>query len=117
MCIIRDFSFQGRAEELISLDLQSYGIAAAEDCSKRLTDYVKPEVLDAIQRSASRPWVSDTPYEKNACIPNLSVLLIGARNLRKDFLQAVSWWTTVLNWNTRLASLHSFIDMSTVFNF
>ncbi|KAI6706170.1 hypothetical protein NL676_009132 [Syzygium grande] len=94
-----DLVVKGRAEELISLDLQSYGIAAAEDCSKRLTDYVKPEVLDAIQRSASRPWVSDTPYEKNACIPNLSVLLIGARNLRKDFLQAVSWWTTVLNWN------------------
>ncbi|KAI3436936.1 Hexosyltransferase, partial [Psidium guajava] len=90
---------KGRAEELISLDLQNHGIAAAEDCSKRLTDHVNPEVLDAIQRSASRPWVSETPYEKNACVPDLSVLLIDARNLRKDFLQGVSWWTTVLNWS------------------
>ncbi|XP_048131855.1 uncharacterized protein LOC115754379 isoform X3 [Rhodamnia argentea] len=94
-----DLVVKGTAEELISLDLQNHGIAAAEDCSKRLTDYVNPEVLDAIQRSASRPWVSDTPYEKNACIPDLNVLLIDARNLRQDFLQGVSWWTSVLNWN------------------
>ncbi|KAF8023102.1 hypothetical protein BT93_F0563 [Corymbia citriodora subsp. variegata] len=94
-----DLVVKGRAEDLISLDLQNHGIAAAEDCSKRLTDHVNPDVLDAIQRSASRSWVSDTPYEKNACIPDLSVLLIDARNLRKDFLKAVSWWTTVLKWN------------------
>ncbi|KAK3430466.1 hypothetical protein EUGRSUZ_E02024 [Eucalyptus grandis] len=94
-----DLVVKGRAEDLISLDLQKHGIAAAEDCSKRLTDYVNPEVLDAIQRSDARPWVSDTPYEKNACVPNLSVLSIDARNLRKDFLRAVSWWTTVLNLN------------------
>ncbi|KAL3739274.1 hypothetical protein ACJRO7_020648 [Eucalyptus globulus] len=85
-----------------------------KDCSKRLTDHVNPEVLDAIQRSDARPWVSDTPYEKNARVPNLSVLSIDARKLRKYFLRAVSWWTTVLNWNKRFASLLFLIDMPMV---
>jgi hypothetical protein len=55
---------QARVEELIGVDLDDYAIATAEDCSQRLKTYVNSEVLDAIQRSVSKPWVSETPYAK-----------------------------------------------------
>ncbi|KAL5577897.1 hypothetical protein UlMin_019596, partial [Ulmus minor] len=90
---------KGRVEELIGIDLNNYAIGAAENCAKRLDTLVNTDVLDAIQRSASKPWVSETPYMKNACVPNLNVLLIDARKLEGDFLQAVLWWSKVLNWS------------------
>ncbi|KAE8667106.1 Nucleotide binding,nucleic acid binding,RNA binding [Hibiscus syriacus] len=45
----------GRIEELTGIDLAGHGVAAAEDCSKRLNSYVNSDVSDAIQRSASKP--------------------------------------------------------------
>lgn len=93
--------FQWRVEELTGVDLSNYAIAAAEDCSKRLNTYVNPDVLDAIQRSASKPWVSETPYAKNCCMPDLNVVLIDGSKLEKDFLEAFLWWTQVLNWRER----------------
>ncbi|KAJ4702595.1 Hexosyltransferase [Melia azedarach] len=90
-----------RVEELTGVDLSNYAIAAAEDCSKRLNTYVNPDVLDAIQRSASKPWVSETPYAKNCCMPDLNVVLIDGSKLEKDFLEAFLWWTQVLNWRER----------------
>lgn len=92
---------KGRVEELIGIDLGNYAIGAAEDCSKskRLNMFVKSDVLDAIQRSASNPWVSETPYMKNACMPDLSVLLIDAKKLGGDFVEAFLWWSNVLNWH------------------
>ncbi|XVF27205.1 hypothetical protein REPUB_Repub14bG0087100 [Reevesia pubescens] len=92
---------KGRVEELTGIDLSTHAVAAAEDCSKRLNGYVNSDVLDAIQRSASKPWVSMTPYVKDACMPHLSLLLINARKLEEEFLEAVLWWTRVLNWNDR----------------
>ncbi|CAK7335868.1 unnamed protein product [Dovyalis caffra] len=76
-----------RVEELIGVDLDDYAIATAEDCSQRLKTFVNSDVLDAIQRSASKPWVSETPYAKDTCLPDLSVLVINARKLEKDFLR------------------------------
>lgn len=96
---------QGRVEELTGIDLSTHAIAAAaEDCSKRLNSYVNSDVLDAIQRSASKPWVSVTPYVKDACMPDLSLLVIDARKLQ-EFLEAVLWWSKVLNWSDRFLIL------------
>ncbi|KAK4858101.1 hypothetical protein QYF36_011078 [Acer negundo] len=92
---------KGRVEQLIGVDLSTYAIAVAEDCSKRLDTYVNWDVLDAIQRSASKPWVSETPYAKNSCMPDLSVLLIDARKSENDFLEAFLWWSKVLNSSER----------------
>lgn len=92
---------QGRVEQLTGIDLSTHGVAAAEDCSKRLNSYVNSDVLDAIQRSASKPWVSVSPYVKDACMPDLSILLIDAMILDKEFLKAVLWWSKVLNWSNR----------------
>ena len=93
--------FQGRVEELIGINLSNYAIGATKNCAKRLDTLVNTDVLDAIQRSASKPWASETPYMKNACLPNLSVLLIDARKLEGDFFQVVPWWSKVLNWIER----------------
>ncbi|XP_007024858.2 PREDICTED: uncharacterized protein LOC18596369 isoform X1 [Theobroma cacao] len=96
-----DLILKGRVEELTGIDLSTHAIAAAaEDCSKRLNSYVNSDVLDAIQRSASKPWVSVTPYVKDACMPDLSLLVIDARKLQ-EFLEAVLWWSKVLNWSGR----------------
>lgn len=95
---------QGRVEELIGVDLSNYAIAATDDCSERLNSYINPDVLDAIQRSASKPWVSETPYPMNSCMPDLSVLMIDARKLGKDILEAFLWWTKVLNLSDRYLS-------------
>ncbi|XP_058106947.1 uncharacterized protein LOC131250680 [Magnolia sinica] len=92
-----DIILKGSIEELFGIDLRSYAIAAAEDCSKHLSDYVNFDVLDAIQRSAAKPWVSMKPYEKTACAPDLNVLLISARKMEKDLVEAIVWWSKVLN--------------------
>ncbi|KAJ9168579.1 hypothetical protein P3X46_020082 [Hevea brasiliensis] len=57
---------KGKVEELIGVDLTNYAVAAAEDCTKKLSTYVNFDVLDAIQRSASKPWVFERPYVKDA---------------------------------------------------
>jgi hypothetical protein len=92
---------QARVEELIGVDLDDYAIATAEDCSQRLKTYVNSDVLDAIQRSVSKPWVSETPYAKDTCLPDLSVLVINARKLDKDIVETVLWWSKALNLRER----------------
>lgn len=96
---------QGRVEELVRANLSSYAVAAIEDCSKRLDNYVDSEVLAAIQRTASKPWISGTPYKMKACMPDSSVLLINPSKLDKDLLEAILWWSTVLNWSERFGTL------------
>ena len=88
---------QGRVEELLHVNLGNYGIAMAEDCSKRLSDYANSDVLDVIQRSASKPWVSSTSYATNACMPELGLVLFDAAKLEKDLVEAILWWSRVLN--------------------
>ena len=89
---------QGNVEELIGVDLVNYAIAAAEDCSERLKDYVNFDVLHAIQ---SKPWVSETPFPMDACMPDLTLLLIDARKLQKYILESIVWWSKVLNLDER----------------
>lgn len=96
---------QARVEELIGVDLDDYAIATAEDCSQRLKTYVNSDVLDAIQRSVSKPWVSETPYAKDTCLPDLSVLVINARKLDKDIVETVLWWSKALNLRERFQIL------------
>lgn len=95
--VITVLQMQGRVEELLRVDLSNYGVAMAEDCSKRLSDYANSDVLDAIQRSASKPWVSSTSYAANACMPELGVVLFNAAKLEKDLVEAILWWSRVLN--------------------
>ncbi|KAJ7004368.1 hypothetical protein NC653_009287 [Populus alba x Populus x berolinensis] len=92
---------KARVEELIGVDLNNYAIATAEDCSQRLKNYVNLDVLHAIQRSASKAWVSETPYAKDSCLPDFSVLVINARKLEKDFAEIVLWWSKALNLRER----------------
>ncbi|KAL5977207.1 hypothetical protein ACLOJK_021549 [Asimina triloba] len=92
-----DIILKGSIEELFETDLVNYGIAATEDCSKHLGDYVSFDVLDAIQRVSVKPWVSMKPYERTACPPNHDVLLISARKFEKDILESILWWTKLLN--------------------
>lgn len=47
--------------------------------------------------------MATAPYEKDTCLPDLSIVLIDARKLQINVLEAVSWWTNVLNWNERFA--------------
>ncbi|XP_031267363.1 uncharacterized protein LOC116125787 [Pistacia vera] len=102
---------KGKVEELTGVDLSNYAIAAAEDCSS-LETYVNSDVLDAIQRSASKPWVSETPYAKISCMPDLSLILIDSRRLEKDFLEAFLWWNKVLNWSERISGRNPAISLA-----
>lgn len=93
--------FKGGVEELLGVDLKNFAIAVAEDCSKRLSAYVNFDVLDAIQRSASNPWVSGTPYSEEACMLDLSLVFIDGSRLEKNLLEAILWWSKVLNKSER----------------
>ncbi|KAG1368470.1 Hexosyltransferase [Cocos nucifera] len=88
---------KGDIGELYDVDLRLYSLAAAEDCSRRLGDYVNTDVLNAIQRTASKHWVSNKPYDKNACVPDFGVLSLDARKLENDLVDAILWWTKALN--------------------
>ncbi|XP_041023884.1 uncharacterized protein LOC121264666 isoform X1 [Juglans microcarpa x Juglans regia] len=103
---------KGKVEDLIGTALSNYAIGAAEDCSRKLDMFVDSNVLDAIQRSASNPWVSETPYAKNACMPDLSVLLIDSTKLDGDFVDAFLWWSKVLNLNERSSGKNSAIVLA-----
>ncbi|KAJ6933882.1 hypothetical protein NC651_009070 [Populus alba x Populus x berolinensis] len=96
---------KARVEELIGVDMNNYAIATAEDCSQRLKNYVNLDVLHAIQRSASKAWVSEEPYAKDSCLPDFSVLVINARKLEKDFAEIVLWWSKALNLRERFQIL------------
>lgn len=74
-----------------------YALAAANDCSKQLGDYVNIDVLNAIQRTAAKVWVSDKPYDRNACMPDFNFLLFNTWKMDKNLLEAILWWTKVLN--------------------
>ncbi|KAG8635676.1 hypothetical protein MANES_16G054300v8 [Manihot esculenta] len=97
---------KGKVEDLIGVDLTNYAVAAAEDCNEKLSTYVNSDVLDAIQRSASKPWVPERPYVKDSCIPDLRVLLFDANKLEKDYMEAILWWSKVLNLRERFCILH-----------
>jgi hypothetical protein len=88
---------QGKIEDLAHLDFGTYAIAVVEDCSKRVGDYVNMGVLNAIQRTAEKSWVSTKPYDKDACLLDFNVLLVEPRKLEKNLVDAIKWWTTAIN--------------------
>jgi hypothetical protein len=67
---------QGQIEDLYDTDLGPYAIGAAEDCEKRLGEFLNIHVLNAIQRTAAKSWVSEKPYDKDSCIPDFNVVLV-----------------------------------------
>ncbi|KAJ1702765.1 hypothetical protein LUZ63_002544 [Rhynchospora breviuscula] len=87
----------GQIEELFGTDLGPYAIGAAEDCQKRLGEFLNIEVLNAIQRTAAKSWVSEKPYDKDACMPDFNVVLVDPRKFDDTFTEAVLWWTKVLD--------------------
>lgn len=102
------FFLQGNVEELFDVDLGSYAIAAAEDCNRRLGDYVNFEVLNAIQRTEAKTWVSDKPYDKDACLPDFNVLLFDARKLDNNLVDVIAWWSKILNLGTQRFPISSY---------
>ncbi|KAG0481429.1 hypothetical protein HPP92_012287 [Vanilla planifolia] len=92
-----DAIIKGNVEELFGVDMGLYAIAAPEDCSKSLADYVDVDILNAIQRTAAKSWISERPYDKDACLPDLNLLVIDAVKLDKQFLESILWWNKVLN--------------------
>lgn len=86
-------------------DLKNFGIAVAEDCTKQLSAYINFDILDAIQRSSAKPWLSGTPYSKDACMPDLGLVVIDSTRLQKDLLEAILWWSRVLNKSERFLIL------------
>ncbi|KAI0527151.1 hypothetical protein KFK09_002749 [Dendrobium nobile] len=88
---------KGRIEELFDFDLGPYAIAATEDCSRRLSDYVNIDILNAIRRTAAKTWISEKLYDKDSCVPDLSLFLVNVTNLDKNFLESILWWNQVLD--------------------
>lgn len=98
---------QGDIKDLFNVDLGQYSIAAAEDCSTRLGDHVNMDVVNAIQRTSAKSWVLAEPYDKNACTPDLSLLLLDSNRLDKNLIESVSWWYKVLDLGKQRYNLHS----------
>lgn len=92
-----DVIVKGHIEELFGVDLGPYAIASAEDCTKQLGDYVKIDIVNAIQRTAAKTWVSSEPYDTHACIPDFSVVLVDMKNVDKELVEAIPWWNEVLS--------------------
>ena len=88
---------QGKIEDLVSIDLGSYAISAAEDCSKRLGDYISIDVLNAVQRTAPKGLVHTEPFDKDACLPDFDVLIVEPRNLKRYLIGSIMFWTKAVN--------------------
>ncbi|KAF3321614.1 Glycosyl transferase family 8 [Carex littledalei] len=95
-----DAIIKGQIEDLYDIDLGPYAIGSAEDCKIRLGEFVNIEVLNAIQRTAAKSWVSKKPYDKDACTPDFNVVLVDPRKLDNTLTEAVWWWTKVLDLDT-----------------
>ncbi|TVU44755.1 hypothetical protein EJB05_04211, partial [Eragrostis curvula] len=92
-----DSIIKGKIEDIARLDLGTYAIAAVEDCSKRFGDYVSIDVLNALQRTAAKSWVSTEPYDKDACLLDFDVLVVEPRRLQKNLAEAIMWWVRAVN--------------------
>lgn len=95
------FISRGNVEELFDMNLGAYAIAAAEDCSKRLSAIVNMDDLKAIQRRAEKSWGSEKSYDKDVCLPDFNLLLLDPRKLEKNLIDAISWWSKALNDKTQ----------------
>ncbi|XP_068657429.1 probable galacturonosyltransferase 6 [Aristolochia californica] len=107
-----DTIVKGRVEELLEVDLNKYAIAAPEDCCKSLGAFLNFDILDAIQRTAAKPWVSTKPYDKNACVPDLNVLVVDAKKSDPDLVEVILWWSRVLNLGNQRSEIHPAIVLA-----
>ncbi|XP_047308322.1 uncharacterized protein LOC124911838 [Impatiens glandulifera] len=110
--LLPNLILKGNVDELVRLELNDYPIGVNEDCSKKMNTYVNYDILDAIQRSAAKPWVSRKPYSIDACMPLLSLVLIDSSRLEKDFVESILWWSKVLNEKQRRSNPHPAIALA-----
>uniref|UniRef100_A0ACD6A9S8 Uncharacterized protein n=1 Tax=Avena sativa TaxID=4498 RepID=A0ACD6A9S8_AVESA len=94
--ISADSVVKGKIEDLAGIDLGSFAIGAAEDCSKRLGDYVSMDVLATVQRT-HKGVVYSEPFDKDACLLDLDVLMVEPRNLKSNMIEAIKLWTMAVN--------------------
>lgn len=90
--ISADSIVKGKIEDLGRIDLGTYAIAAVEDCTKRIGDYVSIDVLNAVQKTAPKNLVYTEPYDKDACLLDFDVLVVEPRKLRKDLIDSIMVW-------------------------
>uniref|UniRef100_A0ACD5WBT4 Uncharacterized protein n=1 Tax=Avena sativa TaxID=4498 RepID=A0ACD5WBT4_AVESA len=94
--ISADSVVKGKVEDLVRIDLGSYAIGAAEDCSKRLGDYASMDVLNVVQRT-HRDLVYTESYDKDACLLDFDILLVEPRNLKRNLIDSIKLWTMAVN--------------------
>lgn len=81
---VPDIIVKGKVEELFQVNLTNSPVAAVEDCSHN---------FEYINAKSSRPWVAQTPYAKNTCILDHSVLLVNVELLAKEnFMEVTKLW-------------------------
>lgn len=92
--ISADSIIKGKIEDLVRIDLGSHAVGASEDCSKRLGDYISMDVLNAVQRTAPRGLVHHTEsFDKDACLLDFDVLLVEPRNIKRNPIDSIAFWT------------------------
>ncbi|KAM0899666.1 hypothetical protein ACQ4PT_021180 [Festuca glaucescens] len=113
--ISADSIVKGKVEDLVPVDLGSYAISAAEDCSKRLGDYISMDVLSAVQRTAPKVLVYTEPFDKDTCLLDVDVLIVEPRNLKRNLIDSIAFWAKAVNLasqrdSIRLAMTLAFYD-------
>ncbi|XP_047086075.1 uncharacterized protein LOC124697541 [Lolium rigidum] len=113
--ISADSIVKGTVEDLVPIDLGSYAISAAEDCSKRLGDYISTDVLSAVQRTAPKGLVYTEPFDKDRCLLDFDVLIVEPHNLKRNLIDSIVFWAKAVNLasqrdNIRLAMTLAFYD-------
>lgn len=82
--VVPDIVVEGKVEELFRVNLTNTPVAAVEDCSNN---------FEYVHAKSSRPLVAQTPYGKNTCILDFSVLLVNAELFtNKNFIEVTKLW-------------------------
>ncbi|CAM0876548.1 unnamed protein product [Alopecurus aequalis] len=113
--ISTDSIVKGKIEDLVGIDIGSYSISAAEDCRKRLGDYISMDVLNAVQRTAPKGLVYTKPFDKDRCLLDFDVLIVEPRNMKLNLIGAIMFWARAVNLpnqrdSIRLAMTLAFYD-------
>lgn len=76
----------------------NYSIAASKNCTRELGHVVNIEIVNAIQRTAAKTWVSEQLYDHDMCTLDFSVLLVDVPNLHAaKYIEALQWWVKILD--------------------
>ncbi|XP_047092637.1 uncharacterized protein LOC124704426 [Lolium rigidum] len=95
--ISADSIVKGKVQDFVPMDLGSYAISAAEDCSKRLGDYISMDVLSAVQRTAPKSLVYTKPFHNDTCLLDFDVLIVEPRNLKRNLIDSIAFWAKAVN--------------------